>query len=205
MIDLWLFAPACLALNLTFGPSNLLALTHGAQRGVGFACAAALGRMASFAPMIALSALGLGVLLSASAAAFTVAKLAGAAYLVWLGWRLWRARAPEVEVIEGAGRRGLLPATRREALVALGNPKAILIFAAFFPQFVEPGAYWTSYALLGVVFLTLEMVAVAAYALAGNVAARRAARHLGKLHKLSGATMMAFGVALALARRPVAA
>ncbi|MDA7428757.1 LysE family translocator [Primorskyibacter aestuariivivens] len=205
MIDLWLFAPACLALNLTFGPSNLLALTHGAQRGVGFACAAALGRMASFAPMIALSGLGLGVLLSASAAAFTLAKLAGAGYLIWLGWKLWRAPAPEVEMVSGTGRRGLIPATRREALVALGNPKAILIFAAFFPQFVDPNAYWTSYAIVGGVFLLLEMVAVAAYALAGQVAARRATQHLGKLHKLSGATMMIFGLALALARKPGAA
>lgn len=205
MIDLWLFAPACLALNLTFGPSNLLALTHGAQRGVGFACAAATGRMASFAPMIALSALGLGVILSASAMGFTIAKLAGAAYLVWLGWKLWRAPAPEVAMSGDTRRRGLWPAMRREAFVALGNPKAILIFAAFFPQFVDPSAYWTSYAILGGVFLALEMVAVAAYALAGKIAARRAARHLGKLHKLSGATMMIFGVALALARRPEAA
>ena len=70
-MDLAFFLPACFALNLTFGPSNLLALTHGAQTGIRFAFTAALARLAVFAPMIAASALGLGLLIGLPAAVLT--------------------------------------------------------------------------------------------------------------------------------------
>lgn len=90
MIDLLVFLPACFALNLAFGPNNLVAMTHGAQKGVGFSFMASTARLAVFVPMIAASALGLGMLLSASALVFNVIKIVGAAYLVWMGIKLLR-------------------------------------------------------------------------------------------------------------------
>lgn len=199
-MDLAFFIPACFALNLTFGPSNLLALTHGAERGIRFATLAALARLAVFAPMIAASALGLGLLLTVSAAAFTAVKLAGAAYLVWLGIKLLRTRPDNHALARPAP--SLARAARREGLVALGNPKAILIFAAFFPQFVRPESYWPDYALLGGLFLALEACAVTAYATAGRFAARLAASRMHWLQRASGATMVGFGLLLLLARAP---
>ena len=202
MIDWWLFVPACFALNLAFGPNNFLAMTHGAGQGVGFALRASVGRLAVFVPMIALTALGLGLVLSTSAAIFTAVKLIGALYLIWLGLSLWR-RAGQADAAQaGPGRRGIWSALRAEALVAVSNPKAILIFAAFFPQFVDPAAYWASYAQLGLAFLALELVAILAYAVVGRVALRRAGRRLGLVQRASGAMMCLFGVLLALGPAP---
>ncbi|MGX9353801.1 LysE family translocator [Roseobacteraceae bacterium S113] len=200
MIDLWLFIPACFAINVAFGPNNLMAMTNSAQHGMRFAVTAAVGRLLAFAPMILISALGLGVLLATSAVVFTVAKVIGAAYLVYLGIRLLRAPPPDTSAGEVAAGMGL--AFRREWLVALSNPKAILTFAAFLPQFVAPDAYWLGYALVGGIFIALELVAIVFYALIGRFAARGAARHMGLMQKISGGTMVVFGLGLLLARRP---
>ncbi|MCH2164622.1 MAG: LysE family translocator [Marinovum sp.] len=200
IIDLWLFIPACFAINLAFGPNNLMAMTNAAKSGVRFATTAACGRFLAFLPMILISALGLGVLMSASAWAFTAAKVIGAAYLIYLGIKLLRADVPETEMTtEGTG---LKIAFRRETLVAFSNPKAILTFAAFFPQFVNPESYWASYALEGAIFLVLEFVAILAYALVGRVAASGAGQYLTHVQKLSGGTMIVFGLGLLWARKP---
>jgi threonine/homoserine/homoserine lactone efflux protein len=201
MIDLAVFVPACFAVNLAFGPNNLLALTHGARMGVRFAVVASLARLMAFAPMIAASALGLGVLLAASATVFTAVKLAGAAYLVWLGVRLLRTPRPDATRIDPV-RPTLARAFRNEGLVAISNPKAILVFAAFFPQFVDTQAYWTSYALLAGIFLPLEVVAIFIYASLGRYAASFAASRMHWFQRASGAGMVAFGILLLLARKP---
>ena len=189
-------------LNLAFGPNNLLALTHGARQGVGFALRASMGRLLAFAPMIALSGLGLGLLLSASATAFTALKVIGAAYLIWLGLRLLRSDALTSTASFEASAPDVGNAFRREALVALGNPKAILVFAAFFPQFVDPQAYTTSYAVLGALFMMLEVVAICCYAVLGRFAARAASNRLHWFSRASGLGMIGFGVAMVFARRP---
>ena len=88
---LLLFVPACFALNLAFGPNNLLSLTYGLQQGVRTAVLASGGRLVAFALMIGLTALGVGAVLAASEAAFTILKWAGAAYLVWLGVKILRS------------------------------------------------------------------------------------------------------------------
>lgn len=196
---LLLFLPACFALNLAFGPNNLLSLTNAAKQGVGFAILAGSGRLIAFAPMIAISAAGLGLLLATSAAVFNIVKLLGAAYLIYLGVRLLLSAS---KARLGAG--ATLPigsAFRQECLVALGNPKAILIFTAFFPQFVSPESYWQSFALLGALFLVLELIAIALYACLGRFVAKAAAQRLVWLTRASGVAMIAFGSLLALSRR----
>lgn len=202
MIDWLVFIPACFALNLTFGPSNLLAMTNGARHGVGFAQRAALGRLATFIPMIAASALGLGVLLTASAALFGVVKLIGAAYLIWIGVKILRGSSDletkQVDVPE----QTQWEAVRSEALVALSNPKAILIFAAFFPQFVTMDAYWQSYAFVGGSFIVLEGVAIFLYAAGGRFASSYAADKLAWMQRASGVTMCLFGLLLLFSPAP---
>lgn len=202
MIDWLLFIPACFVLNLSFGPNNLLAMTHGAKSGVVFAQKAAFGRLLAFIPMIAISALGLGVILTTSAVVFNIAKVVGAAYLIWLGVSLWRnAKKAEVSNLS-AGSKTVESAFRAEALVAISNPKAILIFAAFFPQFVAVDAYWQSYAMVGISFLVLEAVAIYAYATAGKFASAFAAEKLPTLQRVSGATMCLFGALLLISPQP---
>ncbi|GFE51801.1 hypothetical protein So717_35540 [Roseobacter cerasinus] len=202
MIDWLIFIPACFALNLAFGPNNLLAMTHGSRAGVLFAQRAAFGRLLVFVPMIVVSALGLGVVLTASATLFTFVKIVGAAYLIWLGVALWRS-AQTIDVEMGrTSTSSLGRAFRAEGLVALSNPKAILIFAAFFPQFVDLNSYWQSYAALGFAFLTMEAVAIFAYASAGHFASRFASGKLPVMQRVSGVTMFVFGVLLLVSPQP---
>ncbi|HFX2803767.1 TPA: LysE family translocator [Pseudomonas aeruginosa] len=202
MIDLLVFLPACFALNLAFGPNNLVAMTHGAQKGVGFSFMASTARLAVFVPLIAASALGLGMLLSASALVFNVIKIVGAAYLVWMGIKLLRTTSGSTNLNADAMKPSLRKAFRSEALIAISNPKAILIFAAFFPQFVDITNYWLSYATLGTVFIALEAVAIAIYASAGRFAAAFAANKLHWFQRASGGGMIAFGILLLLSRQP---
>lgn len=202
---LLVFIPACFALNMTFGPSNLLALTNGVRSGVAIAATAALGRMVAYAGLIAITGIGLGALLAASALAFSIVKWAGAAYLVYLGIRLIRSRDRLSEETDRAmPRRPVASLMRQEFLVGIGNPKAIVIFSAFFPQFVDAERYLASFAVLGALFLVFEMCAVILYAIAG--------RHLGRLadhpkaaqwlNRTSGSMMIGFGLLLAFARKP---
>ncbi len=201
-----IFVPACFALNMAFGPNNLLALTNGARGGVGTAVAASFGRLAAFTIMIFVTAVGLGAVLMASETVFSVVKFAGAAYLVWLGIKICRAKAPVATLAAGEAPRPIRSLQRQEFWVAAGNPKAVLIFTAFFPQFVNPNAYAASFVLISAVFMVLEIVGIAAYAAIGarfsNMLAD--ARPLKWFNRVSGGMMIGFGVLLALARRPAA-
>lgn len=203
-----LFLPACFALNMAFGPNNLLSVGNGARWGVGPAVVAALGRLLAFALMITVAGVGMGALLAASALAFNIVKWLGAAYLIWLGIKLLRAPAPEglADATDTAQAPDLRALARQEFAVAIGNPKAILIFTAFFPQFVAPGDYWGSFTVLGITFLILEVIAIAIYAYAGTrlSGVMKHARGLRWINRISGGTMIAFGAVLAVAKRPTA-
>ena len=78
----------------------------------------------------------------------------------------------------------------------------MLIFAAFFPQFAVPDAYWQSYAVMGAIFLAFEWVVIGLYAGLAAVMARSATPRLGLVQRASGATMVIFGALMLLARRP---
>jgi len=207
------FLPACFALNMAFGPNNVLSLSNGARSGVLHAMCASSGRLLAFAIMIAVAGLGLGTLLLASATLFTALKFGGAAYLVWLGIKLLRSRptdAPlgDADATADAPSRGgvLWKHCKQEFYVAAGNPKAILIFTAFFPQFVDRTHYASSFALLGATFLVLEVVAIGVYAFIGARLRSIALKPGGFvwLNRISGALMVGFGVLLATLRRPLA-
>jgi len=202
-----LFVPACFAINMAFGPNNVLSLSNGAREGVRLSVFAASGRLLAFAVMIAIAGLGLGALLLASQTLFTALKLAGAAYLVWIGIKLIRSGPATLARSADAGGPGagtFRRLAKQEFLVAAGNPKAILVFTAFFPQFVDPGAYAASFALLGATFLLLELVAIAVYALLGSRLGTMAggARGFRWFNRVSGVLMIGFGLTLAFVRRP---
>lgn len=164
---LLLFVPACLALNLAPGPNNLLSVSNAARYGFRSACLAGAGRLAAFTGMIALTAVGLAAALQASELLFQAIKWLGACYLLYLAVRLWRAPPRQAVSVEGAA-RPLAGLARQEFLVAAGNPKAILIFTAFLPQFLDPHAGATQqFVVLGALFLALEALAIAAYACMG--------------------------------------
>lgn len=207
----WLFLPACFALNMAFGPNNVLSLSNGARDGMRYSILAAFGRLLAFAAMIAISGLGLGALLLASETLFTLLKFGGAAYLVWLGIKLFRASpvalagaADKIQASLETPADKLRRLARQEFLVAAGNPKAILIFTAFFPQFVDRSAYAASFVVLGATFLLLELIAIAIYAAIGARLGSftNAAGRFRWFNRASGALMIGFGLLLAFLRRP---
>jgi threonine/homoserine/homoserine lactone efflux protein len=207
-----LFLPACFAINMAFGPNNVLSLSNGARIGVLRAVTASIGRLIAFAIMIAITGFGLGALLLASATLFTVLKFGGAGYLVWLGIKLLRsvpleqAPAPLTQVEQVDMKGLLLKHTKQEFFVAMGNPKAILVFTAFFPQFVERAHYAASFTVLGTTFLGLELVAIAIYSVVGARLRFLTTNPKGFvwLNRVSGSLMVGFGILLALLRRPAA-
>lgn len=206
---LLLFLPACFALNMALGPNNVLSLSNGAREGVRCSVLASMGRLLAFALMIAISGIGLGALLLASELWFTALKIGGALYLVWIGVRLLRSNPVSLPIarnVRATARSSgtLARLARQEFLVAAGNPKAILIFTAFFPQFVDRAHYAASFTLLGAIFLLLELVAIGIYAALGARLGRVAnqPRVLRWLNRVSGSMMIGFGVTLALLRRP---
>lgn len=204
--DLLLFVPACFALNMAPGPNNLLSVSNAARYGYRAACFGAAGRLLAFTGMIALTSLGLAVVLQASELVFQLLKLAGAAYLLWLAWQLWRAPTTVSTASTDMSPPGnLLALAQQEFLVAAGNPKAILIFTAFLPQFISPQQpAMAQFAVLGALFLLLEGLAIALYAAMGAYMQAWLARPSAKrlFNRTCAGLLASAGVGLLLSRRP---
>lgn len=201
MIAWSLFIPACFALNCAPGPNNMLAFANGVRLGPGPAFVGGMGRMPAFALLIGITVAGLGALLSASAAAFTVVKLIGAAYLIWVGIQILRkARAlAEAQSVDAS----MMALARRDFSIAISNPKAIAIFTAFFPQFIDAGEpAWEQLAAMGGAFLGLEVAAVALYVMAGSLLGGliRSQTVFVNLNRLVGGALIAAGGSMALSR-----
>lgn len=202
--DLWLaFAAAAAALIAIPGPTTMVVLGHtlAAGRRAGFVSllGVALGDVCA----IALSVLGFSALLAASAVAFDVLKWIGAAYLVWLGTGLWRA--PPADLSAAAPEHATGPrAIFRSFAVTLLNPKGLLFFAAFLPQFIDPARPLVPQ----VVVLTLTFNALATaiqgfYILTLEGARRHAAspRAMRLLNRAGGAMLVGAGLLTATLRR----
>ncbi|MGF1694469.1 LysE family translocator [Vibrio lamellibrachiae] len=168
-MEIWkllFFIPVCFALNMTPGPNNLLSMNNARCYGFKSAIIAGLGRIAAFSLMIALAASGLAIVLYASETLFLMIKVVGAAYLLWIAFNLWRSEASPVSEIKNT--RSRLGLAKQEFVLASGNPKAILIFTAFLPQFVDVSANVNEqFFVLGLTFLVLEMAAISIYAIFG--------------------------------------
>jgi threonine/homoserine/homoserine lactone efflux protein len=144
--QLWLaFAAAAAVVIAIPGPTTLMVTGHAMSSGTRVALASLLGVALGDFTAIACSVLGLGAVLAASAEAFTVLKWVGAAYLVYLGIKLWRAPAVPLGTAgmgpngrKGGGRRSMRRAIAESFSVTLLNPKGLLFFAAFLPQFIDP-------------------------------------------------------------------
>lgn len=197
------FIPAGAALAVAPGPNNLLAVNHGARYGLNRALMAGLGRMLAFVLMIVITAVGLGAALAASEIAFQVIKWGGAAYLAYLGIRTFLTKGEAVDEATVGKQATLFKQMRSEFIVAAGNPKAILIFTAFFPQFIKPELPFISqFFVLGVVFLIMEFFALGLYAAAGKQVARliRTSKGMQWLNRVSGGALFSAGVALAASK-----
>ena len=185
------------------GPSLLFTIGRALTVGRRDALLSVVGNGLGLVVQVAFVALGLGAIVSASAAAYTVLKLAGAAYVVWLGVSAIRNRAEARVALERPGRA---PATRGHAvrtgvIVGVTNPKTIVFFAAFLPQFTSSsGPAMLPLAVLGVVFALLAVCSDSLWALGAGKARDWFAgqpRRLDALGATGGGMMIALGVTLA--------
>lgn len=163
----WIFLPACVGMNFFPGPNNLLALVHGTRTTAQNATIAGLARLPVMVVMLVLLALGLEALLALSASAFQWLRIAGSAYLLWMAWQALNAVFQTNSPTEI--KRTLWMMARSEALVAFTNPKLILIFYAFFPQFIDPREPVAPQVIvMGGTFLLIEISAIGLYAFGGR-------------------------------------
>jgi len=197
---LWLaFVAAAFVMLIIPGPTILLvigqSLGGGARNAVPLVAGVALGDLTA----MTLSLAGMGALLAASATAFMAVKWAGAAYLVWLGLKMWRAPVTaEAAPPLPAGR-----ALREAWLVTALNPKGIIFFVAFVPQFIDPASpFAPQAAILVATFVTMAAANALVYAtLASRLSGAVRRPDLRRLlNRVGGAVLMSAGLAIALRR-----
>lgn len=162
-LHLWLgFFLTTLVVALSPGPGAVLSMSVGVRHGYRHALKAICGLQTALLLQLVLVALGLGAVLAASELAFLVVKLAGAAYLVWLGIQRWR----EPLTIGEAGATVDRAFYRQGILVNLGNPKAIVFIAALVPQFIDPLApQLPQFAVIALTMCSLDTAVMSCYAL----------------------------------------
>ena len=138
-LETWLiYLLAVAGLCLTPGPNSLLALAHGALYGHRRTCMTMAGSFVGFMLIVALSLLGIGALLQASGDVLLIMKWLGAAYLIYLGVQVWRSPAMSLNQPTESQVKTNRALFNTGLTTALSNPKVILFFAAFFPQFIDP-------------------------------------------------------------------
>jgi threonine/homoserine/homoserine lactone efflux protein len=158
-----LYLAAVALLVLSPGPTMLMSMTNAVNHGAPKAMASACGSVTAVLGVMVLSSLGLGALLSASEIAFTVFKSIGAAYLIYLGVKTFSSTAttfeaePQNQAQGNARHRSAKQLYAQGLLVGASNPKALLFFAAFFPQFLNPAETWApQFAVLALTFIAVE-------------------------------------------------
>ena len=188
---------------LSPGPGVVMTLSNALRYGMRGTFGGILGIAFGALVVAAISATSLGVLLAASSLAFTLMKYVGAAYLIYLGIRLWRA--PPFKFAEastqqaGFGRRFI-----EGVSLQLTNPKAIFFFLSIFPQFIDPKTnYAIQFAGLVATYSTLVVIIHLTYALFAKKARHWLTSERGgrRVNKVAGATFMCFGAVLASAKR----
>jgi threonine/homoserine/homoserine lactone efflux protein len=195
------FIAACIALALLPGPIVTLLIANGLRHGTRAALINILGVQAGLLIAIGVVAVGLTSLMATMGYWFDWVRFAGAAYLVWLGIKL--IRTP----VEGVDADAPPPPPRggfflQGFLVALSNPKLLLFFGAFLPQFMDLSKDHASQAvLLGVTFMVLAGLTDATYALlAGQAKNFFSKRRTRLVSRISGGCMIGGGIWLALTR-----
>lgn len=169
--DTWtLYILTVLALMSTPGPSQLLMLTNSGLHGFQRSLSTAAGDLTANALQMLAAGLGLAAVIAASATALAVIKWAGVAYLIWLGIRMIRRAKPDDPS---------QPVQREEAslkslwlqgfLTSAANPKAVVFFAALFPQFIAPDlAFWPQFLILSATYIIMDGLFLCAYGLGAN-------------------------------------
>jgi len=206
-LQLWLAYTGVIAALIAIpGPSALISMTHGLRYGRKQALATVTGGVLAAMMLMTASALGLGAILAASTTAFTVLKVVGAAYLIWLGIAAWRdnSEPAAVNAVELEEAPGALRLFRKGFMVGISNPKDLLFFAALFPNFVDASQpHAAQFATLAVTWAVLDLSIMFSYACAGRRLSGvfSNARRLRILNRSTGSLFVFAGGALAISAK----
>lgn len=195
------FVIATALLILLPGPNVSLIVANSVAYGTRYGLVTVAGASSAMVIQLGLTALGLTALLGAMATWFEWLRWAGVFYLVWLGVRQWRAPPVDLTRVQPQP-RSFHSIALRGFIVSLTNPKTLLFYSVFFPQFIAPNRpMGPQLALLCVSFLAIAVLLDGGYALIAGRARRVLAMHGRLRNRLSGGCLIGAGVGLALAHR----
>ena len=202
-VEIWLaFVVASTILLVIPGPTILLVVSYALGQGWRSAFPMAVGVALGDFTAMTLSMLGVGALLAASATVFTAVKIAGAAYLVYLGVKLWRAGG-RLQVEARSDRTPAVKMLGHAWIVTALNPKSITFFVAFLPQFLNPAAsFQTQMIVFESTFLVLAFANALGYALIASRARSlvRNERAIRVINRVGGGLLVSAGIAAATVR-----
>lgn len=196
---LLLFIAAELIFSLTPGPTVMLIGAYGFKGGFRYALAAIAGTQTGNALWFVICIAGLGAAVTASPLVFNLIKLAGAAYLIWLGvGALWKSRHAATDA---QGPKPIGNPYIQAALTQLGNPKALLFFGALVPQFLDPRSDLVpQYLTMALITFIGESVILTGYGALAAYGGRKAGLHHAVWReRIGGLVLLALGIAAALA------
>jgi threonine/homoserine/homoserine lactone efflux protein len=204
--DYWLFVATGVLLNLTPGQDTFYILGRSLAEGTRNGVASALGITVGSLLHTALAALGLSAVLATSSSAFTVVKLLGAAYLIYLGIGMLTSATSTEPATPRARSAGVLGAFRAGVLTNVLNPKVALFFLALMPQFIEPSSDTKvlAFVALGLTFVATGTVWCLILAIAAGRLRDLFVRHPSawrSLSRVAGGLFILLGVRLAASRQ----
>jgi homoserine/homoserine lactone efflux protein len=202
-LDLYLaFVLACVVLIVIPGPNVALIVANSVAHGARFGLLTVAGTSSAVVVQLSLTVLGASAVLNFLAASFDWLRWLGVVYLVWLGIAAWRAAAVDLARVRPQARSAQRILVRG-FLVGLTNPKTLLFYGAFLPQFITPGPTAPDQLLLlAVSFLVVAVVLDSAWALLAGRLRMLLMAHVRLRNRLTGGLLVGAGVGLALARRP---
>lgn len=200
IFETWvLYVATVLALMSTPGPSQLLMLSNSGAHGFRRSLFTAAGDLTANLFQMLAAGLGLAAIIAASATALSVIKWAGVLYLVWLGARMILRAKPDDPGLGGARPKVSVGNLWMQGfLTSAANPKAVVFFAALFPQFLsENSAFWPQFLILSATYIVLDGMFLSAY---GYSASRIAKRFKGKarvwIERIGGGFMIGAAILL---------
>ncbi len=200
-IEIWLtYLATVLAFMVTPGPSHLLMLSNSMTHGFKRSLATAAGDLTANALQMAAAGLGLAAVLVASQHALAIVKWLGVAYLLWMGLRMWRQASHASSKAGAAASASLKTLWGQGFLTSAANPKAVVFFAALFPQFIEPGLpFWPQFLILSVTYLIVDGMFLSSYGIGASwIASKLKVNASAMVHRIGSAFLIGAALMLGL-------
>ena len=197
------YVVACVILSIVPGPNVTIIVANSLRGGTRAGMATVIGTQLGVFVALGVLAAGLQVIIQSAGVVFEIIRLFGAAYLIWLGYKMLTSSGRLQFDDAGGARQKTSAYFWQGCLVFLSNPKALVFFGAFIPQFIDPSSEaFAQVVMLGATFMVVTTTLDSGYALAAGGARQWLSRSRVQLvERFSGCCMIAGGLWLALARR----